>query len=251
MPEFHFVAHGGEVIADQPGKLAVIIHDEKAAVSGGFHVAYPIAGRRWISPPLLHEFYTFQPRSTHGVHIPTVSYQASRLKGSLKRTLENPMKTTSLQLIALLAATLTAMAKEPKPHGERRPPPPQPLLATLDKDRNGKLSPGEIDSSPESLTSLDKNGDGALSRKEIGAKPSNPSKDRSDNGGKEKAPPTDRKDPPPILATLDRDDDANLSADEIELAPDSLALLDTDGDGTLSREELKPAKPPVEEPTPD
>ena len=44
----------------------------------------------------------------------------------------------------------------------------------------------------------------------------------------------------PAFRALDTDDDGNISAGEIDAAPESLASLDDDGDGRLSRDELRP-----------
>ena len=44
----------------------------------------------------------------------------------------------------------------------------------------------------------------------------------------------------PLMATLDADQDGNVSETEIESAAQSLRTLDTDGDGRISPEELQP-----------
>ena len=44
----------------------------------------------------------------------------------------------------------------------------------------------------------------------------------------------------PAFRALDTDDDGDLSAGEIDAAPESLASLDDDGDGRLSGDELRP-----------
>lgn len=153
------------------------------------------------------------------------------------------MKTARIHLILAVLATVTANAAEPKPPMDRRPP-PQPLLAALDKNRDGELSPDEITNAPTALDALDKDGDGALSPKEIKGKP--PKKAAA---GEAAAPPPDKMGPPPvILKTLDLDKDRSLSADEIEAASESLLMLDKDKDGTLSRKELSPGKPPKADP---
>ena len=46
----------------------------------------------------------------------------------------------------------------------------------------------------------------------------------------------------PAFRALDTDDDGDLSAGEIDAAPESLASLDEDGDGRLSRDELRPRR---------
>lgn len=44
----------------------------------------------------------------------------------------------------------------------------------------------------------------------------------------------------PVFRALDTDDDGDISAGEIDAAPESLASLDADGDGRLSGDELRP-----------
>ncbi len=46
----------------------------------------------------------------------------------------------------------------------------------------------------------------------------------------------------PVLRALDTDDDGDISAGEIDAAPESLASLDADGDGRLSGDELRPRR---------
>ncbi len=47
----------------------------------------------------------------------------------------------------------------------------------------------------------------------------------------------------PIMAALDRDEDGELSADEIARAGASLKALDRDGDGKLTGDEIRPPRP--------
>lgn len=148
------------------------------------------------------------------------------------------MKTYPIHLLAALVTLISAGAQEAKPPVDRRPP-PQPLLKALDGDRDGNLSPEEIADASSALIELDKNDDGQLTRREI----SPPPKKRKKAAG-QAAPPV-RKGPPPILAALDLDKDATLSAEEIAEAPESLAALDKNEDGTLSRKELNRSKPPI------
>ena len=46
----------------------------------------------------------------------------------------------------------------------------------------------------------------------------------------------------PVFAAMNTDDDVQLSAEEIEAAPESLLSLDKNGDGELSAEELRPVR---------
>jgi hypothetical protein len=57
-------------------------------------------------------------------------------------------------------------ARPPKPPRPGKLPPP-PVIAALDSDRDGTISPDEMQNAPESLKSLDKNEDGELSPEEL------------------------------------------------------------------------------------
>ena len=50
--------------------------------------------------------------------------------------------------------------------GHPRMPVP-PMIATLDTDRDGKISASELEAAPEGLAKLDKNGDGELTPREL------------------------------------------------------------------------------------
>ena len=151
------------------------------------------------------------------------------------------MKTKQIHLLLALFAAVSANAQVPNPPGNRRPPPPQPLLAALDGNRDGALSADEIAASPAALAELDKNNDGMLTRQEI--LPPTPKK-KIDGAGQ-----PIRRGPPVLVRVLDLDKDGIISADEIKAAPQSLAELDKNADGALSRDELKPGKPPINPPT--
>lgn len=106
------------------------------------------------------------------------------------------MKTTSIQLLALLATALTASAKEPRPPKGHRPPPPPPsaLFEAIDTDHDGTLSAEEIKNSAASIAKLDKDGDGEVTREELHIPP--PPKDAE--GGQEPPDgPPDGKPPGP------------------------------------------------------
>lgn len=49
--------------------------------------------------------------------------------------------------------------------------------------------------------------------------------------------------PPPVVESLDVDQDGKLSADELENATESLLLLDANGDGELTADEISPSPP--------
>lgn len=101
------------------------------------------------------------------------------------------MKTSSIQLLAILATVLTASAKESRPpKGHRPPPPPSALFEAIDTDHDGTLSAEEIKNAAESIAKLDTNGDGEITRDELQVPP--PPKDAE--GGQE---PSDGKPPGP------------------------------------------------------
>jgi hypothetical protein len=88
--------------------------------------------------------------------------------------------------------------------GEARPQRPKhpvpPLMAAMDKNRDGKLSTEEISQAPESLVKLDRNGDGELTPRELHP----PRPPREDGEEQEEAPRgpdrggrTGRQGPPP------------------------------------------------------
>lgn len=64
-------------------------------------------------------------------------------------------------------------------------PPPGPLMAALDADRDGQLSAEEIDNASEALLALDKNDDGALSRDELPPPPPRPHHRRPPRNGEQ------------------------------------------------------------------
>jgi hypothetical protein len=69
-----------------------------------------------------------------------------------------------------------------------RPPVP-PVIAALDSDKDGTISPAELEAAPESLKALDKDGDGTLSPEEL--RPFGPPPPRDDGGQPQGPPPED------------------------------------------------------------
>jgi hypothetical protein len=158
------------------------------------------------------------------------------------------MKPYSLQIALTLATGLIASAQPPsRPPGDRMPPPPSPLIAALDGDRDGTLSGDEIAAAAEALSKLDTNSDGSLTRDELGPKPPVGKAGEPPAGPPPAGRERDNKRPaPPAIAALDSDHDGTISAAEIKAAPESLKALDKNGDGLISPEELHPKGPAPE-----
>ncbi|MFO0910142.1 MAG: YHYH protein [Isosphaeraceae bacterium] len=148
--------------------------------------------------------------------------------------------------------------RPPPRDGERRPPPP--LIAALDGNKDGTLSPVELASAATAIRKLDRDGDGTVTNEEL--RPARPPGDENPpppprggraRGGNDRPPPPGndrRRPPPPEMAAIDLNHDGALSPREIDAAPKSLLTLDRDQDGTLSDEELRPENPPDEPPPP-
>lgn len=175
---------------------------------------------------------------------------------------------------------------------ERPPHGPMPLLRVLDADHDGIIGAGEIEKAPDALATLDKNKDGKLTPNEfLAPRPDGPPPGETERppkreaGDKErewpfpnKKPPGDGEKPqrvagddgrerpgqkppvdrerkperdgdrerprphaPPLVAALDANHNGEISADEIADSAKALLTLDKNGDGQLSpREYLGP-----------
>lgn len=104
-----------------------------------------------------------------------------------------------------------------------------PLLAALDKDRNGVISANEIAAAPTALGSLDKNQDGKISEEE--ASPQNQGGGQRPRRG------------PGIMrmmkahSALDADENGVIDEAELKNATVALQTLDANRDGKLTEEE--------------
>jgi outer membrane protein assembly factor BamB len=109
-----------------------------------------------------------------------------------------------------------------------------PVLSTLDKDRNQEISPDEIAAAPSALIVLDKNQDGKISEDEV-------SPQRGDGGGQANRPRQRRG--PGIMrmmkanSALDADQSGTFEEAEIKNATAALQKLDTNRDGKLKEDE--------------
>jgi len=143
-----------------------------------------------------------------------------------------------LQWMLALAVGVPAMAQQPPPRGDRRPPPGPPLIAVFDTNHDMVLSTEEIQAAADLLGKFDKDRDGKVTLEELRMPPP------PDGNRDRKDPPPNRPPVSPVLAALDVDHDRTISATELEGAPESLKTLDKNGDGELSSPELHPQGPP-------
>lgn len=103
------------------------------------------------------------------------------------------------------------------------------VVAALDTDHNGTLSPTELLLAPTALRALDLNADGALSVDELRRfESSRPSRSGRSASGLN------------IAFSLDANSDGEIQAMEIANATLSLKALDLNGDGQITGNELRP-----------
>jgi Ca2+-binding EF-hand superfamily protein len=116
------------------------------------------------------------------------------------------------------------------------------MLMQFDKDQDGKLTKSEV---PERMQGVfaryDANQDGVLTRDELSQ---GAAKQASRQGGPDGGRPGGsmmRFDP--VFAALDADQDGEISRSEWSAAAKVLATLDKNGDGQLTADEVRPAFP--------
>ncbi len=165
--------------------------------------------------------------------------------------------------------------KREKEQPEKPPLAPLPLQHALDADHDGIIAAGEIEKAPDALKSLDKNKDGKLTPNEFLSPPpmgqpqggKDGQRPRSTLDRKEterpfpgQKPPGDgdkkpdgkhpKKPAPPLIAALDADHDGVISAEEIASSAKALLTLDKNADGQLGPVEIM-GRPPGERPDGD
>lgn len=150
------------------------------------------------------------------------------------------MKTRHLQLLLAAIAMTAANAQDGEPPANHRPPPP-PWFAALDINQDGIISADEIAGSADTLIVFDHNHDGQITIDEL--RPPRPDGDGGPPPNAPQGPPPGTRPPPPVIAALDVDMDGIISADEIANASGSLATLDQDDNGELTPDEFGPQGP--------
>ena len=107
-----------------------------------------------------------------------------------------------------------------------------PVLAALDQDGDGDISPEEIRQASASLATLDADDSGTLTGNEL-----LPQFGGRGGPGRGQGPPRVTL---PVADVLDANGDREISAAEIAAATEALRSLDSDGDGRLSEGEMLP-----------
>ncbi len=107
-----------------------------------------------------------------------------------------------------------------------------PVLAALDPDGDGEISPEEIRQASASLATLDADGSGTLAGDEL-----LPRFGGRGGPGRGQGPPLVAL---PVADVLDANGDREISAAEMAAASAALRSLDSDGDGRLSEGEMLP-----------
>ena len=152
----------------------------------------------------------------------------------------SPSHFLAAQTAALPASELDSEIKV-RPYPDKRPISAyfrmMPVLSALDADQDGILSAYEIAHAAAALRTLDKNRDGKLTPEECGLHL--PDSFQSDSRLVYRIR-LEFMQFHPVLAALDADHDGEISAREIENAPAALRVLDRNGDGSITENEVLP-----------
>ncbi|MCA8992519.1 MAG: hypothetical protein KDA88_11090 [Planctomycetaceae bacterium] len=119
--------------------------------------------------------------------------------------------------------------------------PPNIVREAIDADGDDNFSAEEIEGAAAALAKLDLDSDGALSAAELRGETEAAAP--AEAGGSPDAAEGEqprRQFPNRIVVLIDKDEDGNLSAEELGNAPAALLTLDADKDGTVTREEMRP-----------
>ena len=141
-------------------------------------------------------------------------------------------------LLSCAAATLVATQVNAQPPGGPGGPggrPIPPVMAALDADNNGEISAKELENASKALATLDKNKDGKLTEDEL-----RPEMGRGGfGGGFGGVGGGGRPNTEEIFSRMDTDKDGKLSKDEIpEQMKEFVGRADDDKDGTVTKEEM-------------
>lgn len=131
------------------------------------------------------------------------------------------MRRFSLWAAGLLALSLAA----PAPAQGRRQS-PERMFKRLDTNHDGRISRDEWTRKPEAFDRLDANSDGAITLEEAEAA----SKHAADRARE-------------AFATMDQNQDAQVSREEWKGTPEAFDRLDVNRNGVITREELQALRP--------
>lgn len=120
--------------------------------------------------------------------------------------------------------------------------PPNIVREAIDADGDGNFSAEEIEAAATALAKLDLDSDGALSAAELRGETgeATPSADAESSPEGADGEQPRRQFPNRIVVLIDKDEDGNLSAEELVNASAALLTLDADQDGNVTREEMRP-----------
>lgn len=144
-------------------------------------------------------------------------------------------------LIFIVVVTATATAQEPGRGFGRGPEGGfmrmSPILAGIDTNHDGVISPDELRNAPAALRHLDQNGDGQLTPEEV--RPRFEGRGRGEGRGEE-GPKDNSEELVGTLMAFDKNHDGKISKDEL---PDRMQGMlergDTNKDGFLTPDEIR------------
>jgi Ca2+-binding EF-hand superfamily protein len=139
-----------------------------------------------------------------------------------------------LALLVMAAFVGQINAQPPGPGGPGGGRPVPPVMSAIDTDNNGEVSAKEIENASKALATLDKNKDGKLTEDELRPEMGRGGEGRGGPGG-----PGGRLNADEMLARMDSNKDGKIAKDEIpEQMREFVGRADADKDGTITKEEL-------------